>query len=103
MGLAFGGKELIIEEDPNLNLRKIHYHLIRDKGLSLVSCDMARAVPLQPCKDRLTPKGRMLLDFDPGVCTMLAVRLEVYLIVARLVVGWWASGTSPLKILRSSN
>lgn len=37
MGLAFGGKELVIEEDPNLNLRKIHYHLIRDKGLSLVS------------------------------------------------------------------
>jgi hypothetical protein len=37
MGLAFGGKELVNEEDPNLNLRKIHYHLIRDKGLSLVS------------------------------------------------------------------
>jgi hypothetical protein len=37
MGLAFGGKELVDEEDPNLNLRKIHYHLIRDKGLSLVS------------------------------------------------------------------
>jgi hypothetical protein len=38
MGLAFGGKELVFEEDPNLNLRKVHYHLIRDKGLSLVSC-----------------------------------------------------------------
>ncbi len=37
MGLAFGGKELVFEEDPNLNLRKVHYHLIRDKGLSLVS------------------------------------------------------------------
>jgi hypothetical protein len=36
MGLAFGGKELVNEEDPNLNLRRIHYHLIRDKGLSLV-------------------------------------------------------------------
>ncbi|WIA40241.1 hypothetical protein OEZ86_013620 [Tetradesmus obliquus] len=35
MGLAFGGKELVNEEDPNLNLRRIHYHLIRDKGLSL--------------------------------------------------------------------
>lgn len=37
MGLAFGGKELVFEEDPNLDLRKVHYHLIRDKGLSLVS------------------------------------------------------------------
>lgn len=37
MGLAFGGKELVFEEDPNLNLRKVHYHLIRDKGLTLVS------------------------------------------------------------------
>lgn len=37
MGLAFGGKDLVFEEDPNLNLRKVHYHLIRDKGLSLVS------------------------------------------------------------------
>lgn len=35
MGLAFGGKELVFEEDPNLNLRKIHYHLIRDRGLTL--------------------------------------------------------------------
>lgn len=35
MGLAFGGKELVFEEDPNLNLRKVHYHLIRDKGLTL--------------------------------------------------------------------
>jgi hypothetical protein len=37
MGLAFGGKELVFEEDPNLNLRKVHYHLIKDKGLTLVS------------------------------------------------------------------
>jgi hypothetical protein len=37
MGLAFGGKDLVFEEDPNLNLRKVHYRLIRDKGLSLVS------------------------------------------------------------------
>eukprot|EP00879_Flechtneria_rotunda_P002302 GHRR01002495.1.p1 GENE.GHRR01002495.1~~GHRR01002495.1.p1 ORF type:complete len:221 (+),score=52.80 GHRR01002495.1:460-1122(+) len=37
MGLAFGGKELVFEEDPNLNLRKVHYHLIRDKGLNVVS------------------------------------------------------------------
>jgi hemoglobin len=35
MGLAFGGKDLVFEEDPNLNLRKVHYHLIRDKGLSM--------------------------------------------------------------------
>lgn len=37
MGLAFGGKELVFEEDPNLNLRKVHYNLIKDKGLTLVS------------------------------------------------------------------
>jgi hypothetical protein len=36
MALAFGGKELVREEDPNLNLRKIHYRLIRDQGLTLV-------------------------------------------------------------------
>lgn len=35
MALAFGGKELVYDEDPNMNLRKIHYHLIRDKGLDL--------------------------------------------------------------------
>jgi hemoglobin len=35
MALAFGGKELVFEEDPNLDLRKVHYRLIRDKGLSL--------------------------------------------------------------------
>ncbi|KAF6257788.1 hypothetical protein COO60DRAFT_1639680 [Scenedesmus sp. NREL 46B-D3] len=35
MGLAFGGKELVNEEDPNLNLRQIHYRLIRDEGLTL--------------------------------------------------------------------
>lgn len=43
MGLAFGGKELVFEEDPNLNLRKVHYHLIRDKGLSLVSTQQGGA------------------------------------------------------------
>ena len=37
MALAFGGKELVNEEDPSLDLRKIHYRLIRDKGLGLVS------------------------------------------------------------------
>ena len=36
MSLAFGGKELVFEEDPNLNLRKVHYRLIRDKGLNEV-------------------------------------------------------------------
>jgi len=35
MALAFGGKELVNEEDPSLDLRKIHYRLIRDKGLGL--------------------------------------------------------------------
>jgi len=34
MGLAFGGKELVLEEDPNLNLRKVHSRLIKDKGLA---------------------------------------------------------------------
>jgi hypothetical protein len=37
MGMAFGGKELVFEEDPNLNLRKVHYRLIKDRGLTLVS------------------------------------------------------------------
>lgn len=37
MGLAFGGKDLVFEEDPNLDLRKVHYRLIKDKGLSMVS------------------------------------------------------------------
>jgi hypothetical protein len=37
MGLAFGGKDLVFEEDPNLDLRKVHYRLIKDKGLGMVS------------------------------------------------------------------
>jgi hypothetical protein len=37
MGLAFGGKDLVFEEDPNLDLRKVHYRLIKDRGLSMVS------------------------------------------------------------------
>jgi hypothetical protein len=41
MALAFGGKELVNEEDPSLDLRKIHYRLIRDKGLGLVSGGIA--------------------------------------------------------------
>eukprot|EP00878_Enallax_costatus_P025040 GHUV01026761.1.p1 GENE.GHUV01026761.1~~GHUV01026761.1.p1 ORF type:complete len:270 (+),score=44.20 GHUV01026761.1:1184-1993(+) len=36
MALAFGGKELVNDEDPNMDLRKIHIHLIRDKKLDLV-------------------------------------------------------------------
>eukprot|EP00775_Hariotina_reticulata_P007204 gene7204-7418_t len=40
MGLAFGGKELVFEEDPNLNLRKVHYRLIKDKGLGLEHWEM---------------------------------------------------------------
>eukprot|EP00878_Enallax_costatus_P004993 GHUV01005252.1.p1 GENE.GHUV01005252.1~~GHUV01005252.1.p1 ORF type:complete len:196 (+),score=50.58 GHUV01005252.1:1436-2023(+) len=35
MALAFGGKELVNDEDPNMDLRKIHIHLIRDKKLDL--------------------------------------------------------------------
>ncbi|GBF90610.1 hypothetical protein Rsub_03182 [Raphidocelis subcapitata] len=34
MAMAFGGKELVLEEHPNLNLRRIHYKLIRDRGLT---------------------------------------------------------------------
>lgn len=37
MALAFGGKELVNDEDPNMDLRKIHLHLIRDQGLDMVS------------------------------------------------------------------
>lgn len=34
MALAFGGKELVVDEHPDLNLRRIHYRLIRDRGLT---------------------------------------------------------------------
>jgi hypothetical protein len=52
MGLAFGGKELVNEEDPNLNLRKIHYHLIRDRGLSLVSAQQRQCKQQQQQQQR---------------------------------------------------
>lgn len=35
MELAFGGKELVLEDYPNFNLRRIHYRLIRDRGLDV--------------------------------------------------------------------
>ncbi|GBF88947.1 hypothetical protein Rsub_01446 [Raphidocelis subcapitata] len=34
MALAFGGKELVFDERPDLNLRRIHYKLIKDGGLT---------------------------------------------------------------------
>lgn len=34
MALAFGGKELVLDEHPDVNLRRIHWNLIKDKGVT---------------------------------------------------------------------
>lgn len=55
MEMAFGGKELVLTDYPDFNLRRIHYRLIRDKGLTVVrlmgaaSADR-RALPCAACR-----------------------------------------------------
>ncbi|KAF8063036.1 ATP8B4 [Scenedesmus sp. PABB004] len=58
MGLAFGGKELVFEEDPNLNLRKVHIRLIQDKGLNLVRDAAARAAHAAHAAHAAAPAAR---------------------------------------------
>lgn len=67
MGLAFGGKELVFEEDPNLNLRKVHYRLIRDKGLSLVSLKSTHLLRWA-CSIRLSAGA--LVSYVTGPCCL---------------------------------
>jgi hypothetical protein len=73
MGLAFGGKELVFEEDPTLNLRKVHYRLIRDKGLTLVSSTQHLHSAMCACFDRV---GVLWLALVGSVFTNVGMSAE---------------------------